>query len=162
MPLRLVRVPDDELARLARESGPRSVAARMIEDLRRRRAKDYQVYAFRAGSYYFTGPVPDALTELGRNVDTQGGDGRRFGFAPEADASRSCRSAGDPLITELLAAAQRMGKDVPICSNIRARSHVVFIQPATARPISSGESSWTKWTPRTVTSVCAGSLRARS
>src|SRR5262249_887130 len=30
------------------------------------------------------------------------------------------------------------------------------IQPAMARPISSGESSWTKWTPATVTSVCAG------
>jgi len=30
------------------------------------------------------------------------------------------------------------------------------IQPAMARPISSGESSWTKWTPATVTSACAG------
>src|SRR4029450_3048147 len=38
----------------------------------------------------------------------------------------------------------------------------VPIQPATARPISSGESSWRKWTPATVTSVCAGNLRARS
>src|SRR3974377_854323 len=38
----------------------------------------------------------------------------------------------------------------------------VFIQPATACPISSGESSWTKWTPLTVTSVCARRLRACS
>ena len=38
----------------------------------------------------------------------------------------------------------------------------VFIQPAMARPISSGKSSWTKWTPLTVTSVCAGKLRACS
>src|ERR1700761_2013978 len=38
----------------------------------------------------------------------------------------------------------------------------VLIQAATARPISSGESSWTKWIPLTVTSVCAGKLRACS
>src|SRR5215470_10171089 len=31
-----------------------------------------------------------------------------------------------------------------------------------AFPMSSGESSWTKWTPLTVTSVCARKLRARS
>src|SRR5262249_4939657 len=36
------------------------------------------------------------------------------------------------------------------------------IQPAMACPISSGESSWTKWSPATVTSVCAGNLRAKS
>jgi hypothetical protein len=33
------------------------------------------------------------------------------------------------------------------------RQPSVPIQPATARPISSGESSWTKWSPATVTSV---------
>src|SRR5262249_28830766 len=38
----------------------------------------------------------------------------------------------------------------------------VSIQPAMARPISSGESSWRKWSPATVTSVCAGKLRAKS
>ncbi len=37
-----------------------------------------------------------------------------------------------------------------------------IIQPAMARPISSGESSWTKWTPATVTSVCAGKLQVKS
>jgi hypothetical protein len=36
------------------------------------------------------------------------------------------------------------------------------IQPAMARPISSGESSWTKWIPATVTSSCAGHLRTKS
>jgi len=36
------------------------------------------------------------------------------------------------------------------------------IQPAMARPISSGESSWTKWIPGTVTSVCAGHPRTTS
>lgn len=38
----------------------------------------------------------------------------------------------------------------------------VPIQSAMARPISSGESSWTKWIPATVTSVCAGNLRTKS
>src|SRR5262249_43649429 len=36
------------------------------------------------------------------------------------------------------------------------------IQSAMARPISSGESSWTKWSPATVTSVCAGNPRAKA
>src|SRR5881409_945715 len=45
----------------------------------------------------------------------------------------------------------------------RARAQLnVPIQPAMARPISSGESSWTKWTPATFTSYCAGHLRTKS
>ena len=36
------------------------------------------------------------------------------------------------------------------------------IQRTMAPPISPGESSWTKWIPLTVTSVCDGNLRARS
>ena len=36
------------------------------------------------------------------------------------------------------------------------------IQPAMARPISSGESSWRKWTPATVTSACDGHPRTKS
>jgi hypothetical protein len=63
-------------------------------------------------------------------------------------------SSTDPggvcLAEEILAARYCLGQ------------HNVFIQPAIARPISSGESSWTKWTPLTVTSVCAGKLRACS
>jgi hypothetical protein len=35
----------------------------MIKDLRRRRMQDHQAYAFRVGDHYFTGAVPDALTE---------------------------------------------------------------------------------------------------
>jgi hypothetical protein len=42
------------------------------------------------------------------------------------------------------------------------RQPSALIQPAMARPISSGESSWTKWSPAIVTSVCAGKLRAKS
>jgi hypothetical protein len=33
-------------------------------ELRRRRAKDHQEFAFRVGDYYFVGPMPDARTEL--------------------------------------------------------------------------------------------------
>jgi hypothetical protein len=51
---------------------------------------------------------------------------------------------------------RRLGK--PVRSSHRSRRLLVqpsvFIRPATACPISSGESSWTKWTPLTATSVC--------
>ena len=43
-----------------------------------------------------------------------------------------------------------------------ARQPNVSIQAAMACPISSGESYWTKWSPATVTSVCAGNPRAKS
>src|SRR5262249_32098445 len=42
------------------------------------------------------------------------------------------------------------------------RFYSVDIQPATARPISAGDSSGANWPPLTVLSVCAGKLRARS
>jgi hypothetical protein len=45
-------------------SGPVSVEARVLMELRRRRAKDHQEFAFRVGDYYFVGPMPDARTEL--------------------------------------------------------------------------------------------------
>jgi hypothetical protein len=64
MALEIVRVSDSELARLAKEGGSRSTEARIVKQLRKRRAKDYQAYAFRVGGYYVIGPVPDALTEL--------------------------------------------------------------------------------------------------
>ena len=38
--------------------------ARVLMELRRRRAKDHQEFAFRVGDYYFVGPMPDARTEL--------------------------------------------------------------------------------------------------
>jgi hypothetical protein len=62
--LQVLRVSDEELVQLAKEGGPQSIEARMVEDLRKLRAKDYQAYAFRVGDHYFTGPVPDALTEV--------------------------------------------------------------------------------------------------
>ena len=64
MQLQVLRVSDEELVQLAKEGGPQSIEARMVEDLRKLRAKDYQAYAFRVGDHYFTGPVQDARTEV--------------------------------------------------------------------------------------------------
>ena len=61
----IVRVPDEELRRVAQEGGPLSVEARVLRELGKRRAKDRQVFAFRiGGDYYYTGPMPDARTEI--------------------------------------------------------------------------------------------------
>jgi hypothetical protein len=60
----LVPVTDAELERLAQKGGPTSVEARIVEELREQRAKDRQVFAFKVGEYYFTGPTPDATTEI--------------------------------------------------------------------------------------------------
>jgi hypothetical protein len=57
------QVSDEELMRLAEEEGPTSSAAAILHRLRVKRAKDYQVFAWQAGDYYFVGPVPDARTE---------------------------------------------------------------------------------------------------
>jgi hypothetical protein len=62
--IEIERISDAELERLAEQGGSLSVEAGIIEELRERRAKDRQVYAFRVGDYYFTGPVPDARTEM--------------------------------------------------------------------------------------------------
>jgi hypothetical protein len=63
MGVELELVPDEELERLAREKGPASVEARVLRMVRLDRARDRQVYVFRAGDYYFTGPIPDAALE---------------------------------------------------------------------------------------------------
>jgi hypothetical protein len=62
--IEIVCVPDTELERLAEQAGSLSVEAEIVEELRERRAKDRQVYAFRLGDYYFIGSIPDARTEL--------------------------------------------------------------------------------------------------
>jgi hypothetical protein len=41
---------DHELERLVKERGPLSIEARIVEILRKRRAKDHQVHAFRVGT----------------------------------------------------------------------------------------------------------------
>jgi hypothetical protein len=56
-------VPDEELARLAEEAGPCSVAADMLKALKNYRAKDRQVFAFHINECFFIGPVPDAKTQ---------------------------------------------------------------------------------------------------
>ena len=56
-------VPDEEVERLAKEDGPHSVAAKVLAELRAQRAKDRQVFAFRCGDYWITGPVPDVQSE---------------------------------------------------------------------------------------------------
>ena len=60
----LVPVSDAELERLAHEGGPLSIEARIARELRMQRAMDRQVFAFRVGEYYFTGPTPDARMEI--------------------------------------------------------------------------------------------------
>jgi hypothetical protein len=55
----LVLVPDEELERLAEEKGPTSAEAQVLAQLTTQRAQDLQVYAFRAGNQYVTGPLPE-------------------------------------------------------------------------------------------------------
>ena len=59
----IVRIPDDMLRRLAEVEGPKGVASNVLRKVIAKRRKDWQVFAWRIGSYYFVGPVPDAETE---------------------------------------------------------------------------------------------------
>jgi hypothetical protein len=53
-------VPDEELERLAVQHGPDSYQAIMLADLRKRRAKDEQVYCFALGDFLVVCPIADA------------------------------------------------------------------------------------------------------
>jgi hypothetical protein len=55
----LVLMPDEELQRLAEKNGPTSAEAQVLAQLTPQRAQDLQVYAFRAGNQYVTGPLPE-------------------------------------------------------------------------------------------------------
>ena len=59
----LVLVPDEELQRLA--DGPTSAEAQVQAQLSSQRAQDLQVYAFRAGDQYVTGPLPETTESSG-------------------------------------------------------------------------------------------------
>ena len=59
----ITRIPDDDLKQLAEIEGPRGAAAFILRKVIAKRRKDRQVFAWRIGSYYFVGPVPDATTE---------------------------------------------------------------------------------------------------
>ena len=61
--MKIVRVRDEALSRLEEEQGPTGVAAAILHELRRKRVKDHQAFAWQVGAYYFVGPVPDARTE---------------------------------------------------------------------------------------------------
>jgi hypothetical protein len=62
--MELVLVPDTALELAAGIFGADSIEAEVLAKLRRERAKDRQVYAFRVGEYWITGPVPDGRTEI--------------------------------------------------------------------------------------------------
>jgi hypothetical protein len=57
-------VPDKELERLAADRGPHSIEARTLDDLRRQRAQDKQVFAFRLGDFLVVGPMPTTQEEV--------------------------------------------------------------------------------------------------
>jgi hypothetical protein len=64
----LVLVPDEDLQRIAEERGPTSAEAQVLAQLATQRAQDLQVYAFRVGDQYVTGPLPET-TEMAANED---------------------------------------------------------------------------------------------
>ena len=57
-------IPDDELERLAAEHGPSSVEANAFDELRRERAQDKQVFAYRRGDFIAVGPEPAPEDEV--------------------------------------------------------------------------------------------------
>jgi len=59
----IVRIPDDMLRRMAEAEGPRGAASTILRRVIAKRRKDRQVFAWRIGSFYFVGPVPDATME---------------------------------------------------------------------------------------------------
>ena len=60
----MIRIPDAALELAADMFGIESAEAIILAKLRRQRAMDRQVYAFRVGEYWITGPVPDGRTEI--------------------------------------------------------------------------------------------------
>ena len=56
MASKFMQVPDEEVERLAKAHGPRSIAAQVLAELRAQRAKDRQVFAFRFGPFWIAGP----------------------------------------------------------------------------------------------------------
>lgn len=49
---------------LVLRGGPSSIEAGISVELCERHARDRQVYAFRVGAFYCTGPMPDGETEI--------------------------------------------------------------------------------------------------
>ena len=63
MAIEVIQIPDEDLVRAAKVRGSRSAEARILEEVRLKRAQDWQTFAFRCGSTWFIGSVPDAKTE---------------------------------------------------------------------------------------------------
>ena len=61
--MEITQVSEEDLQRLAEEQGPRSPAATILRNLKKKRAKDRQVFVWQFGQYYFVGPTPDAEME---------------------------------------------------------------------------------------------------
>jgi hypothetical protein len=57
-------IPDDELERLAAERGPSSLEANSLAELRRERAEDKQVFAYRLGAFIVIGLEPTAKEKV--------------------------------------------------------------------------------------------------
>jgi hypothetical protein len=72
--MEVTKVSDLDLERLADDRGPPSVEAKVVEQLRRQRARDHQVHVFQVGNYYFIGPVSNAQTELDIIAWVEGGE----------------------------------------------------------------------------------------
>ena len=72
--MEITKISDLDLERLADARGPSSVEAKVVKQLRRKRARDHQVHVFQVGKYYFIGPAPDAQTELDIIAWVEGGE----------------------------------------------------------------------------------------
>jgi hypothetical protein len=64
MTVEVFKVSDGTLELAAAMYGADSIEARVLAKLRRDRAQDRRVFAFRCGEWWLVGPMPDALTEL--------------------------------------------------------------------------------------------------
>jgi hypothetical protein len=63
MAIEVITIPDEDLVRAAKKGGSRSAEAKILEEIRLKRAQDWQTFAFRCGSTWFIGSIPDAKTE---------------------------------------------------------------------------------------------------
>ena len=64
MSLEVLQVSDEALELVAALLGADSIEAEVLANLRRDRARDRQVHAFRCGEWWMICPMPDAITEL--------------------------------------------------------------------------------------------------
>ena len=63
MAIKVKQVADEDLVRAATVGGSRSAEAKILQEVRLKRAQDWQTFAFRCGSMWFIGSTPDAKTE---------------------------------------------------------------------------------------------------